>query len=83
MKQKIGRKQKIGHSPQKKFAQIKMQKCGKLFDFSNSNRNEEYLDKLLCVSIKMLNTETDGPQCSSPHYSPWLGMETTQMSIDR
>ena len=54
-----------------------MQICGKLFDLSNSNRNAEYLDKLLCVSIEMLNTETDGPQCSSPHYSQWLGMETT------
>ena len=46
-----------------------MQICEKLFDFSNSNRNEEYLDKLLYVSIEMLNTETDGPWCSLPQYS--------------
>ena len=50
-----------------------MQICEKLFDFSNSNRNEEYLDKLLYVSIEILNTETDGPWCSLPQYSQWLG----------
>ena len=47
--------------------------CEKLFDLSNSKINEENLDKLLCVSIEMLNTEIDGPQCSSSHYSQWLG----------